>query len=299
MTDNGIAATGDISNNTSTVNTKRNSNIFYHSFIEVYDLFSRNIDNIIDHAKSVMKEFMDLPAGSCSITPHSPYTVSGDLFDTVGKIALNNNGIISVHNQESEAEDELFQKKDGRLFRKLQCLGTDLSRFKATGRSSLQSFLKKLPSSVNILLVHNTFTKEEDIDFTSEYSDNIYWVLCPGSNLFIGNRLPDVELFSKKNLKVALGTDSYASNRRLSVLEEMKTISGHYPSIPFADLIKWGTLNGAEALNISRKYGSLEPGKAPGINLIENFDLGTMSLKENSSVRVLVKPISDLNNENF
>jgi imidazolonepropionase-like amidohydrolase len=68
--------------------------------------------------------------------------------------------------------------------------------------------------------------------------------------------------------KIAVGTDSLASNDSLSVLDELKTIVANFPGIPTAELIQWATLNGAEALGFKQQLGTLDKGKTPGINHI-------------------------------
>ena len=88
-------------------------------------------------------------------------------------------------------------------------------------------------------------------------------------------------------MKLALGTDSLSSTRKLSILEEMKTITEKFPEIPFEEIINWACLNGARALNMQDKLGSLEIGKKPGINLIENFDFQKKCLTKNSKIRVI------------
>ena len=122
---------------------------------------------------------------------------------------------------------------------------------------------------INTLLVHNTFCKEEDI-IASKYKF-INWCFCPGANLFIENKLPDYSLFLAQNAKVCLGTDSLSSNWQLSILEEIKTLSKYCSYLDFDTLISWATLNGAEALGMSDTLGSFEPGKTPGILLLENL----------------------------
>ena len=86
------------------------------------------------------------------------------------------------------------------------------------------------------------------------------------------------------NEKCTIGTDSYASNWSLSILDELKTISKSSPNINLETLIKWATFNGAEFLKFSH-LGSFEIGKTPGINLIENVN--EMTLTEKSSIKVL------------
>ena len=136
-----------------------------------------------------------------------------------------------------------------------------------------------------LLLVHNTFTEDSDIQRAGNYNGDVFWVFCPNANLYIENKLPDIPLFVKENQNIALGTDSLASNHQLSILEEMKTITKHFPEVSLSELIKWGTLNGAMALNMDNEIGSIEVGKKPGLNLISELNLPEKRLTKTTMVR--------------
>jgi len=90
------------------------------------------------------------------------------------------------------------------------------------------------------------------------------------SIFFIENRLPPVELLIKNKCNIVVGTDSLASNHRLSILEELKAISKNFPHISTETLLQWATINGAKALQMEKMLGNFEKGKTPGIVLIEN-----------------------------
>jgi cytosine/adenosine deaminase-related metal-dependent hydrolase len=64
---------------------------------------------------------------------------------------------------------------------------------------------------------------------------------------------------------MTIGTDSLTSNWQLSVLEELRTISKYQSYVPFDTLLRWATINGAEALQFDGELGSLELGKKPGL----------------------------------
>ena len=122
-------------------------------------------------------------------------------------------------------------------------------------------------------MVHNVHTSEEDIFFSqqSAISSRLYWCLCPNANKYISQQLPDIDLLMKNDCKIVLGTDSLASNRQLSILEEIKTIRQYFPNIDMEKMLKWATSNGAKALQMDSLLGSFEKGKKPGVILIENF----------------------------
>jgi cytosine/adenosine deaminase-related metal-dependent hydrolase len=167
-----------------------------------------------------------------------------------------------------------------------QLMNIDNAHHKPTNKTSLKSYYNKLEEAQNILLVHNTFTGEEDVKFIrntnrhgSENVDNsqqvscTYFCICVNANLYIENALPPVELFRKYNCNLVLGTDSLASNWSLDIMSEICSIRKHFPAIPLEELLRWATLNGARALTMDEELGSFEQGKSPGIILINEDDL--------------------------
>jgi cytosine/adenosine deaminase-related metal-dependent hydrolase len=71
--------------------------------------------------------------------------------------------------------------------------------------------------------------------------------------------------------RIVVGTDSLASNYSLSILHELYTIQQHFPEVHTPELLTWATYNGAEALQLNKSLGSLQPGKRPGILLLNNL----------------------------
>ena len=117
---------------------------------------------------------------------------------------------------------------------------------------------------------------------------NLYWSLCPLSNLFIHKTLPPVELFRRIGANITIGTDSLASNTQLSIIEELKCIQSYFPQIPLYETLEWGTYNGAKFLQKESHLGSFEVGKAPGVVMIDNIDFRKMKLtKESKSLRLI------------
>lgn len=261
----GIVAVGDISNGDSTQNTKLSSSLFYYTFVELFGFRTHLADSILEQGQKLKASFTEVELNS-SIVPHSPYSVSEKLFDHIAKEGKNTP--ISIHNQESQAENDMFESGNGKLVEMMKSFGNDMLDFTKTGKSALQSYLQRLSKETPLLLVHNTFTSKEDIEKAENSHHHLYWCFCPKANLYIENRLPNIPQFLEKKVKCTLGTDSLASNDTLSIWEEIKTIKGQFPQIPMATLIQWGTLNGAEFLGIEKEYGSFEEGKNPGINQV-------------------------------
>lgn len=289
MIENGIVAVGDICNVTDTFKQKAKENLKYYNFIEGFDFFPEQFSAEYARMTRVAGELKDsCPGAKSNFVPHAPYSVSELLFRLIGDIEDEPQKISSMHNQESEDEDLMFREKKGRILAFFESLGMDFSHWKASGKSSLQTVLNYFPKENNVLLVHNTFTNEEDIKFAEAYSKSMYWATCPNANLYIENKLPDYNLFIEVGAKMIIGTDSLASNHSLSILDEMKTIASNFPELKLETLLQWATLNGAKALGFQNELGSLETGKKPGVLLLENVDLEKLSLTSESKVKRLV-----------
>jgi aminodeoxyfutalosine deaminase len=286
----GIIAVGDVSNSYASLETKRTSKIYYHTFVEAFGFHPSRAEKAFAFAEFVETMFreFDMPA---SVTPHSAYSVSEELFLKIRKKALAENAILSVHNQESQAETEFFLKGTGPVFHHLsQTLALDVSHWKPTRKSSLEFSLSFIPKKNPLLLVHNTFFSPEDIQLLKRKRkmENTFLVLCPNANLYIENQLPPVSLFQQEKLNICLGTDSLASNHTLSILQEMITLQENFQELTLLQLIEWGCWNGSKALGLTDFFGSLEPGKKPGVNLITGADLQNLKLTEKCKVKRLM-----------
>ena len=86
---------------------------------------------------------------------------------------------------------------------------------------------------------------------------------------------------------MCIGTDSYASNWSLSILDEMKTIAKQFPSISFNTFLAWATINGAEALGFGTQLGSIQKGKKPGLNLLTGIEYEKMLFSDDVQVTKL------------
>jgi aminodeoxyfutalosine deaminase len=286
----GIVAVGDISNSSLTISVKSSSLIDYFTFVETFGFHPSRAARAIDIAMLIWYRFND-EGLSATIVPHSPYSVSKELFDEISYLNDSMSSILSMHNQESAAENEFFITGTGPLRQHIvENLGIDAAHWRPTGKNSLESVLPVIPENKKLLLIHNTFTTASDIITLRNFrrTDNVFMVLCPNANLFIENCLPPVELFRTEGLNICLGTDSLASNHHLSVLSEMVTIQHHFPHIELEELLTWACLNGAKALQMDYKLGTLEVGKKPGLVLIKGADLKNRRLNPNSSVQRLV-----------
>lgn len=268
MVQNGIVAVGDISNQKDTAAQKLKSSIHYYNFVELFDFMTAEMaQSTFEIGKQTFSEFPEEAGNRRSYVPHAPYSVSEHLFELI-KRENTNGSTISIHNQETTHEDDYFRSKSGAFNDFFNAFNVRMDHFTATGRASIYYAMQNLDPAQKTLFVHNTMSSSEEIMAAMGWSDQVFWATCANANLYIENRLPDYKQFIENEAKMTIGTDSLSSNWQLSVLEELKTIKKYNNYIPWSVLIKWATLNGAQALSFDDQFGSIEVGKRPGLVLI-------------------------------
>ncbi|MDR2424059.1 MAG: amidohydrolase family protein [Prevotellaceae bacterium] len=277
----GIVAVADIANTEASIRIKKKSRLKYHTFVETFGLKPDLADDIFAKA-SLLKVAFEANGLRATITPHAPYSLSENLFRLTVD-AGNSEGIVSIHNKESRDEVELFSKKQGAM---RNLFGSEVDLFLNSNHNPMQRIINHIAPDARLLLVHNTFVNSDDLEQIDAQKTTL--ILCPASNLYIENRLPDIDLFDKYNMPIALGTDSLSSNTSLSILKEMKIIEAHFPNIGLQKLLRWATLNGARALQMDGDIGSFDLDKRPGITLLSNIDFKNMKLTDNAVSRKIV-----------
>ena len=127
-----------------------------------------------------------------------------------------------------------------------------------------------------VLLVHATCATKKDVATIEQALKNsATWVLCPESNRYISNLRPPVAMLEEMGVNIAIGTDSLASARKLSMADNMLLLG----DIPLNRLLSYATINGAKALGIDAMKGSIEVGKRPGLVIVDGVDYKNMCLR--------------------
>jgi cytosine/adenosine deaminase-related metal-dependent hydrolase len=288
MYDEGIVAVGDISNKADTAVTKAKSKINYYTFVEMFDFMqSAMTDDTIDQYKEVFDAHSDENGNRKCFVPHAPYSVSEGLYEYIRNENYQDD-TVSIHNQETAAEQELFKTKTGEFLKFYEGFGFGLDKLEATGKGSIYHAMKYMNAMMKTLFVHNTMTTAADIAAAHDWNYRTYWATCANANLYIENRLPDYQAFIDADAKMTIGTDSLTSNWQLSILEEMKTIKKYKSYVPVETLITWACKNGAEALGYDDQFGTLEIGKRPGLVHIDASvaDDGTVDISTANARRI-------------
>ncbi|MEI8224449.1 MAG: amidohydrolase family protein [Bacteroidota bacterium] len=284
MYSEGIVLCADICNTSLSFNIKKESSIRYINLLEVFGIDAekagRRMDEIIKVAETAEK--MNLPS---SMVPHSAYSMSLSLLRLLrGK--SDNNKVTSIHFMETYGEKAFLENHSGPFMASYKLSGLIPSRLE-TVKSHVDAVLNEITLSGNLILVHNTFADRETIRKIKERK-NLFWCLCPNSNIYIENEMPPLDLLIEEDCEIVIGTDSLASNNKLSVLEELKTLQVNFPAVSIEELVRWATVNGAKALGEEGRFGKIESGKKPGLLLLQNVDLNNMKLLPGSFVTRLI-----------
>lgn len=260
MWEQGIEAVADIANDDLVMHIKEQSRIHYKTLFEFFGLNNHDTTPL---------ETLASRYPNASVTPHSTYSVQEQEFN---QLCSKYSPLLSLHFMESESEALLYQHK-GSLAEWYNRMGWECEFLHHT--TPAQRVANCVPANSHLLLVHATCATKEDIaTIESRLPGSATWVLCPESNRYISNLCPPVELLEQMNCNIAIGTDSLASARRLSMVDNMRLLG----ELPLEKLLTYATLNGAKALGIEATKGSIEVGKRPGLVIVEGVDFRTMRL---------------------
>jgi aminodeoxyfutalosine deaminase len=280
----GVVLCADICNTRITFDIKKKSRIKYINLLEVFGIDPEKADHRMDEIKLLLNIARDYRIPSW-IVPHSAYSISLTLFSLL-RTETESNKITSVHFMETDCEKSFLKYNDGPIFESYKESGLKVEVLE-TVEDHETAILDEITPSGNLILVHNTFADRTTIKKVKK-RENLFWCLCPNANLYIEDQLPPVDILIEENCRIVTGTDSLASNSRLSILEELKTLHKYYPWVPLQDLIGWATINGAMALGEEAEYGSIKPGKKPGLLLLQDIDLHKIQLLPGSNILRLI-----------
>ena len=257
----GVVGIGDISNDTTTAEPKRQQPVLTHTFIELIGLVPEKADEILENSQKQLQAFEGLPT---TLTLHAPYSVSVPLAQGVSQRSPER---MSIHLWESQAEIDLFRDASGPFINFNERLGLPLPV--AKGKDPAAYISQHIAKDQPVLWVHLTEASSDQLEWLMTAFPNSYFCLCPRSNVYLHDKLPDVNRFIPFSDRICLGTDSLASNDDLDVWQEALCLTDNFPQLTLHQLVSWLTTQAAHALGMDQILGDFSPGKKPGINLIQ------------------------------
>ncbi len=190
------------------------------------------------------------------LSPHAPYTVHPSLFEGLVRLAKQACVPVAMHLAESREEREMLEQGRGpcvELLKRLEVWNDELRR------RSISDYLRELAELDRALVVHGNVLNESELRFLAAHQ-NLTLVYCARTHARFSHGLHPWLRLLELGGRVALGTDSRASNPDLSLWNELRFLAGQY-CVEVERLVELGTRAGAQALGLEHRLGTLEPGR--------------------------------------
>lgn len=208
----------------------------------------------IEENIELFKKYENSQNGRINIAfgPHAVYTTDKNYLKEINKYAKKYKMPIHIHLSETKTEN------------------TDcMKRF---NQSPTEVFEECGIFENKTIAAHGVYLSDKDLDILSKYDVSV--VHNPSSNLKLSSGFLDCTRVINKKINLAMGTDSSASNNNLSMIKEISLTSlvskyNNPQNLKAYDVLKMATINGAKALGLDDKIGTLEEGKLADIILID------------------------------
>ena len=194
------------------------------------------------------------------LSPHATYSVHPQLLRRTCALSAAEQIPVAMHIAESRPELELLASHRGPLMELLSQLGAWRAAALPPAARPMD-FLESLQNAHRAVVIHGNYLDEDEIELIAARREQMSVVYCPRTHAFFGHDPYPLRQMLRAGVRVAVGTDSRASNPDLSILAELRHIASSQARPSGAEILKMGTLSAAEALGIDADYGSITPGK--------------------------------------
>jgi 5-methylthioadenosine/S-adenosylhomocysteine deaminase len=208
--------------------------------------WAKDLNEYISKGLAVHDHFRSNELIHFTFAPHAPYTVCDDSLKTIQPIMDELGLAMHIHLHETENEVEQSIAKHG---------VSPIARLNNLGLLN-----------PDLMAIHMTHLSATDIQLIAEHRVNV--IHCPESNLKLASGFCPVDELITSNINIAIGTDGSASNNDIDMLGETKTAAlltkgrtKQADALPAKTALRMATINGAKALRLDKKIGSLETGK--------------------------------------
>jgi 5-methylthioadenosine/S-adenosylhomocysteine deaminase len=241
--------------------------------LEFASNYAINAEDYIAKGTQARDALKHEPLISFSFAPHAPYTVEDVSFTAINTLSEQLN--ISLHTHLHETQAEIEQSKQAHGMRPLARLAN----------------LGLLSSAMTF--AHCVHLEPSEIKLLAEHGCSI--AHCPSSNLKLASGIASITECAKHGINIGLGTDGAASNNRLDMFAEMRLAallakgqSGDATAISAHEALRMATINGAKALNLEDKIGSIEIGKLADLTAVKLSDINMQPIFDVASHLVYV-----------
>ncbi|MEK6775498.1 MAG: amidohydrolase family protein [bacterium] len=269
----GTTCIGEITNTLSSPRILGEKGLRGVVFLEVLGRNHIDPDEWGDEVIRRLRAFEHDPSGriTMGISPHTPYTLSVDRLQVLSGLLRKESLPYTIHVSESREEQEYFLEQSGGFKSRLFPAVGWQDHPDPIGALSPLLYLDRFGLVTDRLLIaHGVYLSPEDMDRIREAGARV--VICAGSNQMLGVGRPPIRSLMQKNIPVALGTDSLASNTSLSLWDEMRHVYAlvkDAPPITADSVLSMATLGGAQGLGLASDIGSIEPAKEADLIAVE------------------------------
>lgn len=273
MVARGTVAVADVANEFWTAPLLARSGLHGIVFHELYGLEPGDAESELEEAARRLNELaadadLDKAGGRIQIalTPHAPHTTSAPLLRALTGRAAASGEPLTLHVAESQGEVEMLRNGKGPLADLFRSLGFLDDHWEAPGVSPVRYLHGLGVLSQRTLAVHCVHLDQQDQSLLQ--AGRVTVVACPRSNERLGVGTARISKLLSAGVPVALGTDSLASVPDLDLFAEMAAMAGGQESLAPAAVLRMATLNGARALGLEDRLGTIEPGKLASLYVI-------------------------------
>ena len=224
-------------------------------FSEVLGIDPADLDDALAEA-GYPEDRADRPRTRPGISPHSPYTSGPGLLRAAHARALADGVPHAIHVAESHAEAELFEQGTGALAGTAGRFAIGLA---PGSRTTPVAYLDDLGVLEGTLAIHCVQVGGADVEALAARTAGV--ALCPRSNAYLHEGPAPVAALERAGARLALGTDSSASNLDLDVADEARAVRTLSPGLTAERIVRMLTLDGAAALALEDSFGALLPGR--------------------------------------
>ena len=216
--------------------------------------YASDADDYLAKGLAMRDEYRQHPLLSFCFAPHAPYTVGDKTFTNILTYAEQLD--LPVHIHLHETDDEVRNSLE------------------ITGLRPIARLHQLGLLSPNLIAVHMIHLTPEEIRQIGSQGCSV--AHCPSSNLKLASGFAPIPSLLNQGINVGLGTDGAASNNRLDMFEEMrlaallaKAQSNRAEELPAHQALQMATINGARALGLGERTGSLVAGKIADITAVD------------------------------
>jgi cytosine/adenosine deaminase-related metal-dependent hydrolase len=239
-----------------------------HSFLEILAARPETVDAVWERALELIAKPLPPGRASLNLTLHAPYSVCTALVQRYWQYVSGTDALVSIHWLESDEERLFFEQGSGPIAELYRSWGIS---FAPASSDPTLHILGTGSQSAHVLWVHATQARPVDIQVSTDAVPDSWYVLCPRANTYIHNTLPPLNLWHQLPGRIALGTDSLAANRTLSLVDELKHLQHYYPELSTEVLLQAATQTAAQALRVNHRYGYFKLGLCPGLVELTNM----------------------------